>query len=120
MCWLLYMNLHFTKHTTDGLFLLHDSKVSIYMLFQNVCLEWKLPPIINRWGVKIRMSWVEKKITQEVTFRHQLGFSVSPSNLLLNKQNLRSDSCNVLKENFFKKNFQRVTQHFIIPKAACE
>ena len=70
MCWLLYMNLHFTKHTTDGLFLLRDRKVRICMLFQKVCLGWKLSPIINRWGVKIRMSWVEKMITQEVTFQH--------------------------------------------------
>ena len=70
MCWLLYINLHFTKHTTDGLFLLRDRKVSICMLFQKVCLGWKLSPIINRWGVGIRMSWVEYKITQEVTFRH--------------------------------------------------
>ena len=69
MCWLLYMNLHFTKHTTDGLFLLQDRKVSICMLFQKVCMGWKLSPIINRWGVGIRMSWVEKKITQEVVFR---------------------------------------------------
>ena len=67
------MDLHFTKHTTDGLFLLRDRKVSICMLFQKVCLGWKLSPIINRWGgggVGIRMSWVEKRITQEVAFRH--------------------------------------------------
>ena len=51
MCWLLYMNLHFIKHTTDGLFLLQDSKVSIYMLFQNFCLGWKLSPIINRFSI---------------------------------------------------------------------
>ena len=70
MCWILYINLHFTKHTTDGLFLLRDRKVSICMLFQKVCLGWKLSPIINRWGAGIRMSWVEKKITQEVAFRH--------------------------------------------------
>ena len=70
MCWLLYINLHFAKHTTDGLFLLRDRKVSICMLFQKVCLGWKLSPIINRWGVGIRMSLVEKKITQEVVFRH--------------------------------------------------
>ena len=70
MCWLLYMNLHFTKHTTDGLFLLRDRKVSICMLFQKVCLGWKLSPIINRWGVGIRMSWVEKKITQEAAFQY--------------------------------------------------
>ena len=70
MCWLLYMNLHFTKHTTDGLFLLRDRKLSICMLFQNVCLGSKLCPIINRWRVGIRMFWMEKKITQEVAFRH--------------------------------------------------
>ena len=70
MRWLLYMNLHFTKHTTDELFLLRDRKVSICMLFQNVCLGWKISPVINMWGVGIRMSWVEKKITQEVAFRH--------------------------------------------------
>ena len=64
------MNLHFTKHTTDGLFLLRDCKVSICMLFQKVCLGWKLSPIINRWGVEIRISWVEKKITQEAAFQH--------------------------------------------------
>ena len=64
------MNLIFTKHTTDGLFLLQDRKVSICMLFQKFCLDWKLSPIINRWGVGIRMSWVEKNITQEVAFRH--------------------------------------------------
>ena len=70
MCWLLYMNLHFTKRTTDGLFLLRDRKVNICMLFQKVCLSWKLSPIINRCGVGIRMTWVEKKITQEVAFQH--------------------------------------------------
>ena len=70
MCWLLYMNLHFTKYTTGGLFLLRDRKVSICMLFQKVCLGWKLSAIINRWGVGIIMSWVEKKITQEVAFQH--------------------------------------------------
>ena len=64
------MNLHFPKHTTDGSLLLQDRKVSICMLFQKVCLGWKLSPIINRWRVGIRMSWVEKKITQEVAFRH--------------------------------------------------
>ena len=63
MCWLLYMNLHFTKHTADGLFLLRDRKVKI-------CLGRKLSPIINRWAVGIRMSWVDKKITQEVAFQH--------------------------------------------------
>ena len=33
-------------------------KISI--LFQKVCMGWKLSPIINRRGVGIRMSWVEK------------------------------------------------------------
>ena len=50
---------------------------------------------------------------------YQLGFSVSSSNHLLEQQNLESDSCNVLKENFFWKNFQSVTQRLIIPKVAC-
>ena len=40
------------------------------MLFQKVCLSWKLSPIINMWEVGIRISWVEKKITQEAAFRH--------------------------------------------------
>ena len=49
MFWLLYMNLHFTKLTTDESFALQDrKKVSISMLFQNFCLDWKLSPIINR------------------------------------------------------------------------
>ena len=69
MCWLLYMNLHVTHHATDELFLLLDRNVSICMLFQKVCLGWKLSPTINRWEVEIR-CWVEKKITQEVAFRH--------------------------------------------------
>ena len=70
MCCPLYMNLHFPKYTTDGSFLLRDRKVSICILFQKVCLGWKLSPIINSWRVGIRMSWVEKEITQEVAFRH--------------------------------------------------
>ena len=120
MFWLLYMNLHFTKHTTDGLFLLRDRKVSICMLFQKVCLGWKLSPIINRWGVGIRMSWVEKRSLKRSPFNiYQLGFSVSPSKRLLDQQNLESDLCNVLTEKHLKKKFQPVTQHFSIPKAAC-
>ena len=108
MCWLLYMNLDFTKHTTDGLFLLRDRKVSICMLFQKFCLGWKLSPIINRWGVGIRMSWWKKRSLKRSRFDiYQLGFSVSPSNRLLDQQNLGSDSCNVLKEKNLKKNSNR-------------
>ena len=41
-----------TKPTTDGSFLLGDcKKVSTRILFQKVCLSWKLSPITNRWGV---------------------------------------------------------------------
>ena len=120
MCWLLYMNLHFAKHTTDGLFLLRDRKVSICMLFQKVCLGWKLSPIINRWGVEIRMSWVEKKITQEAPFQHlsvrflSITFQSSFGSAEFGKRFMQC-----AKRIKFLKNFQPVTQHFIIPKAAC-
>ena len=117
MCWLLYMNLHFTKPTTDGLFVLRDRKVSIYMLFQKVCLGWKLSPIINRWGVEIRMSWVEKRSFKRPPFNiYQLGFSVSPSNRLLDQQNLGSDLCNVLKEKHFKKISNQSRSILLYPK----
>ena len=120
MPWLLYMNLHFTKHTTDGLFLLRDRKVSIRMLFQNDCLGWKLSQTINRWGVGIRMSWVEKKITQKVAFRHlsvrllSITFQSSFGSAEFGKRFMQCT-----KTKTFKKNLQPVTQHFIIPKAAC-
>ena len=75
--WLLYTNLrnktkcvglfaqtYKTKNTTDRSFLRDRKDVSISILFQKVCLSWKLSPIINGggWGVGggIRMSWVEK------------------------------------------------------------
>ena len=49
------------KPTTDGLLVLEDrKKFSTSILFQKVCLGWKLSPIINSWGVGIRMSWLEK------------------------------------------------------------
>ena len=35
-------------------------KMSISILFQKVYLGWKLSPIIDRQGVGIRMSWMEK------------------------------------------------------------
>ena len=51
-----------TKHNTDGPFIYrHLKKVTISILLQKVCLGWKLSPIINRWGIGIRMSWVEEK-----------------------------------------------------------
>ena len=38
-------------------FLLRDrEKVSISILLQEVCLDWKLSPVINRRGVGIRVS----------------------------------------------------------------
>ena len=60
--WFLYTNLqkklqcigfftrtYKTKHNTDGPFFLRDrKKVSISILFQNVCLGWKRSSIINR------------------------------------------------------------------------
>ena len=122
MCWLLYMNLHFTKHTTDGLFLLRDREVRICMLLQKVCLGWKLSPIINRWVVGIRMSWMEKKITQEVAFRQlsvrllSITFQSSSGSAKFGKRFMQ---CAKRKKKFPKKNFQPVTQHFIIPKVAC-
>ena len=41
-----------TKHNTEGpLFLGDREKVSISVLFQKLCLGWKLSSIINRrWG----------------------------------------------------------------------
>ena len=47
---------------TDGSFceIAKKKKMSISILFQKVCLGWKLSPIINRRGVGISMSWVEK------------------------------------------------------------
>ena len=58
--WLLYMNLHFTKHTIDESLPLQDPQnVSISMLFQTFCLDCKLFPIINRVG--IRISLLEEK-----------------------------------------------------------
>ena len=50
-----------TKHNTDGPLLLRDrKKLSIRILFQEVCLGWKHFPIIDMQGVDIRMSWVGK------------------------------------------------------------
>ena len=120
MCWLFYMNLHFIKHTTDVLFLLRDRKVSISMLLQKVCLGWEFSPIINRWGAGIRMSWVEKKITQEVAFRHlsvrilSIIFQLSFGSAEFGKRFMQC-----AKKNIFIKKFQPITQHFIIPKASC-
>ena len=46
---------------TDGSFCeITKKKMSISILFQKVRLRWKLSPIINRRGVGISMSWVEK------------------------------------------------------------
>ena len=45
---------------TDGSFCEIAKKMSISILFQKVRLRWKLSPIINRRGVGISMSWVEK------------------------------------------------------------
>ena len=78
--WLLYNNLqsktqctgfftltYKTKPTTDGsLFWGDRKKVSTSILFQKVCLCWKLSPIINRWGGGVGEGWnknvlVEKK-----------------------------------------------------------
>ena len=36
------------------------TKRSAQVYTQEVCLAWKLFPVINRLGVGIRMSWVEK------------------------------------------------------------
>ena len=56
-----------TKPTTDGLLVLEDrKKFSTSILFQKVCLGWKLSSIIYMRGtgevgeVEIRMSWVGK------------------------------------------------------------
>ena len=54
-----------TKRTTDGSLLLRDlKKASRSVLFQKVCLGWKISPTINRQGDwnknvlgGIRMSW---------------------------------------------------------------
>ena len=82
MCWLLSQNykkkptiLHSykKKHNTCGMFLLWDCKeVSINILFWKDCLGWKLYPIINRWRVEIRMSWVEKT-PPKIAGGHLLG-----------------------------------------------
>ena len=57
MYFLLYTNL---QNNTDGPILLRNrKKVSISILFQKVCLVWILSTIINRWGIGIRMPWVE-------------------------------------------------------------
>ena len=52
-----------TKQNTIkmGTFFFRDcEKDSISKLFQKVCLIWKLSPIISRWGVGIRISWIDK------------------------------------------------------------
>ena len=94
--WFLYINLenktqrvgffaktYKTKHTIDGSLLLQDrQKVSMSVLFQNVCLGWKLSPIINRWRgeeemrVGIRMSSVEKKRKMNYSGGGRGGFDV--------------------------------------------
>ena len=118
MCWLLYMNLHFAKHTTDGLFLLRDRKVNKCMLFQKVCLGWKLSPIINRWGLGIRMSWVEKKITQEVAFRHlsvrllSITFQLSFGSAEFGKRFMQCAK----RKTFFKKNSNPSRSISLYPK----
>ena len=49
-----------SKHNKDGQLLLqYHKKLNIGILFQKICLDWKLSQIINRQGVGIRMSRVE-------------------------------------------------------------
>ena len=47
------LRIYKTKHNTVGPFLLRDrKKVSISILFEKVCLGWKLSPISNRRGLE--------------------------------------------------------------------